>query len=86
MPLVPPVSVVDDPMVVYLMVGLFAAVALLALWFATPWASRVREPLQQPGTVPPAPPPPPSAPSPWSTTPPDAENPWPTHSPTARRE
>jgi hypothetical protein len=41
---IPEVRVVDDPVVVYGMVILFAAVALLALYFASPWAARMPSP------------------------------------------
>ena len=40
-PEVPSVTVADDPVVVFIMVGLFAAAAILAVLFATPVFSRV---------------------------------------------
>jgi hypothetical protein len=40
-PDVQPVTLADEPVVVFIMVGLFAAAAILAVLFATPLFSRV---------------------------------------------
>jgi hypothetical protein len=91
---IPDVAVVDDRLVVYLFVVLFAAALLLALFFARPWAQRVpsvtagdhggRQPTP-PRSAERAPGAAPSLPSPWSTAQPDDAPPW-RHADTIGRE
>lgn len=83
---VPEVRVVDDPLVVFILVGLFAAAALLAVWFATPWAARMPRSSNSMIDAARADPPPPRIEKvPWSTTMPDPDPPWHARPPNAGR-